>query len=157
MAAPPLLDLSTIDLSETAVSAETVGNINPQCGPMRQLDRVIWLNEATTLSVGIKQVTDDEFWVPYHTPQRALMPGVLMIEAAAQLFSIMFHLKSQPDRFLGFTRCTDTAFRGQVVPGDDLILVGSEVSFHPRRYTGNAQGFVDGNLVFESTITGMTL
>jgi 3-hydroxyacyl-[acyl-carrier-protein] dehydratase len=152
-----LFDISSIDLDQVAVSSEEVGKINPQCGDMRQLDHVIWLNEDSSRGLGVKHVRDDEFWAPYHIPGRPLMPGVLMIEAAAQLSSILYHRKfDQPD-FIGFTRCDEVAFRGQVVPGDALYLLAEEVSFKKRRFICRAQGIVDDKLVFEGRITGMVL
>ncbi len=152
-----LIDLSTIDLTAVAVSAEEVARINPQAGPMRQLDHVVWLKEDRSESVGVKFVRDDEFWIPYHIPGRPLMPGVLMIEAAAQLCSVTSKKKSNEDRFLGFTRCNNVAFRGQVLPGDTLYLIAKETSFRPRRFTSLTQGVVNGKLVFEAEITGMVL
>ena len=159
MASPPLFDLTSIDLSGVAVSAEEVGQLNAQCGHMRQLDHVIWINQATTSGLGVKRVGDDEFWVEGHLPGRPLLPGVLMIEAAAQLCSVLQQLRSKKDkkRFLGFTRCDDVAFRGQVVPGDKLYLLAKELENRPRRFICMAQGMVNGKLVFEGTITGMAM
>jgi 3-hydroxyacyl-[acyl-carrier-protein] dehydratase len=48
-------------------------------------------------------------------------------------------------------------FRGQVVPGDRLLLLSKEVEFNRRRFISKAQGVVNGKLVFEGTITGMTI
>lgn len=152
-----LLDLAPIDFSGIAVSAEEVGRINPQCGDMRQLDHVIWMNDDASETLGVKQVRDDEFWVPGHIPGRPLMPGVLMIEAAAQLSSILYHCKTNEQRFVGFTRCDDVAFRGQVVPGDTLYLLAKELSFRPRRFICATQAIVNDRLVFEGRITGMVL
>ena len=153
-----LLDLSEFDLSQVAVSAEEVGRINPQCGDMRQLDHIIWMAEDSSAAIGVKQVGDDEFWVAGHVPGRPLMPGVLMIEAAAQLSSVLFESKSgEGNRFLGFTRCDEVAFRGQVVPGDTLYLTAVEIEFGRRRFISANQGFVNGKLVFEGRITGMVM
>jgi 3-hydroxyacyl-[acyl-carrier-protein] dehydratase len=152
-----LFDLSALDLTEVAVTAEEVGRMNPQCGAMRQLDHVIWIDDDGGRMLGVKQVTDSEFWVPLHIPGRPLMPGVLMIEAAAQLCSIFFRKRTNEKRFLGFTRCDETVFRGQVLPGDTLYLLSEEVQFTPRRFVSRCQGVVNGKLVFESKITGMVL
>jgi 3-hydroxyacyl-[acyl-carrier-protein] dehydratase len=152
-----LFDISQIDLRGVAVSAEEVGQIIPQCGDMRQLDHVIWMSDEASRGMGVKHVRDDEFWVPGHIPGRPLMPGVLMIEAAAQLSSILYHRKVEQPDFVGFTRCDEVAFRGQVVPGDALYLLAEEVTFKKRRFICRTQGVVDGKLVFEGKVTGMVL
>jgi 3-hydroxyacyl-[acyl-carrier-protein] dehydratase len=157
VAAELFFDLNSIDLNGEVVSYEQVGQYNPQCGPMRQLDRVIWLSDDTITGLGVKHVREDEFWVPYHIPGRPLMPGVLMIEAAAQLCSVMRSVRFQDGKFLGFARCDDVAFRGQVLPGDTLFLLGRELSFKQRRHVSAAQGVVNGKLVFEATITGLVM
>lgn len=150
-----LFDISPIDLNRVAITAEEVARINPQTGDMRQLDHVIWLNEDVSRALGVKYARDDEFWVPGHIPGRPLMPGVLMIEAAAQLSSILYHQKVEQPEFAGFTRCDEVAFRGQVVPGDTLYLLSEEVSFKKRRFICRTQGIVNDKLVFEGKITGM--
>ncbi|MCH8260443.1 MAG: beta-hydroxyacyl-ACP dehydratase [Planctomycetes bacterium] len=159
MAASPLFDLAELDLTQVAVSSQRVGEINPHAGHMRQLDHVIWLTDDFRNAVGVKHVRDDEFWVPGHVPGRPLFPGVLMIEAAAQLCSLTQRLRPDihADMFIGFTRCDDVVFRGQVVPGDTLYLLAKLLSRRPRRFTSAAQGIVNGSLVFEATITGMVM
>jgi 3-hydroxyacyl-[acyl-carrier-protein] dehydratase len=157
MAIEPLIDLTSIDLSQIAISAEDVGKLNPQAGDMRQLDYVAFLNEDNTIAVGVKEVKDDEFWVHGHIPDRPLYPGVLMIEAAAQISSALYHTKNKGNHFMGFTRCDNCSFRGQVVPGDTLALVTMEKKFQRRRFVCEAQGFVDGKFIFEVQITGMMM
>ncbi len=82
-----------------------------------------------------------------------------MIEAAAQLCCLLLQIRPDSDRsrFQGFIRCTDVACRGKVVPGDRLYLLAKEVSSRHRRFVSLTQGMVDGKLVFEATITGMTM
>ncbi len=157
MAAPPFFDINDLDLGAVALDGDEVGRLNPQSGDMRHLDHVVWFNEDITLALGVKQVRDDEFWVPGHIPGRPLFPGVLMIEAAAQLASLLYRRKCDESRFLGFTRCDNTVFRGQVQPGDTFYILGREIEFRPRRFKSEAQGMVDGNIVFETQITGMVM
>jgi 3-hydroxyacyl-[acyl-carrier-protein] dehydratase len=152
-----LFEISCIDRSGVALSAREVGELNPQCGDMRQLDHVIWLNESITKGLGVKSVRQDEFWVPGHIPGRPLLPGVLMIEAGAQLSSVMYRARYPFAGFVGFTRCDDVVFRGQVVPGDTLYLLSEEIKFRPRRFVCATQGVVDDRLVFEAKVTGMLL
>lgn len=156
MASLPLFDITKIDRTLVRASAEEVGKVNPQCGHMRQLDHVIWADDALTDVLGVKFVRHDEFWVPGHIPGRPLYPGVLMIEAAAQVSSWLQRVKYENLGFLGFTRCDETVFRGQVAPGDTLYLLAHEVTSSRKRFVSVAQGIVNDRIVFETKVTGMT-
>ena len=154
---PPLLfDISHIDLNQVQIEGERLEQINPQRGDMRMLDGVFWYDPETVCAVAFKDVRDDEFWVPGHIPGRPLFPGVLMIEAGAQLASFMV-LSYTKQKFLGFAGCEKVKFRGQVVPGDRLLLLGSKIQFKPRRAICAIQGLVKGKLVFEATVIGMPM
>ncbi len=157
MANELLIDLNSIDITAVALGPAEVDKLLPQTGPMRQLDHLIWRNQEYSRGVAVKRIREDEFWVPYHIPGRPLMPGVLMIEAAAQLCSIMQTLAIPDVGFLGFTRCDDTSFRGQVVPGDNFYTLCDLIQRNHRRFVCQVQGVVNSKLVFESTITGMKL
>jgi 3-hydroxyacyl-[acyl-carrier-protein] dehydratase len=157
MAVEPLIDISTIDFSNVAISRDEIGAINPQSGDMRQLDYISYVNEDNSIAAGVKEVKDGEFWVSGHIPGRPLYPGVLMIEAAAQISSVLYHLNSEVTHFMGFTRCDNCSFRDHVVPGDTLALVSIIRKFQRRRFVCDAQGFVDGTFIFEAKITGMMM
>jgi len=83
MPPPLLIDLDKIDLDDLVFGVDDIERINPHRYEMRQLDGVIWHDPETAAVVGFKDVTPDEFWVRGHIPGRPLMPGVIMIEAAA--------------------------------------------------------------------------
>ena len=158
MAIEPLIDLSKIDLANIVITPEKIGELNPQAGDMRHLDYVAHVSDDKLTAVGIKKVKEDEFWVAGHIPGRPLYPGVLMIEAAAQISSILYHLNSEEKQlFMGFTRCDNCSFRGQVVPDDTLALVSIIRKFQRRRFVCDAQGYVDGKFIFEVQITGMMM
>lgn len=152
-----LFDLSGIDLNQVQVDAEGIEKVNPHRGVMRLLDAVIWIDPETARAVAYKDVRPDEFWVPGHIPGRPLFPGVLMIEAGAQLASFMILTHFPERQFLGFVGCDQVKFRGQVVPGDRLLLLGEPLAFKRRRSICSVQGLVNGTLVFEATITGMQM
>ncbi len=154
-ASTPIVDLSTIDLTATVADREAIARLNAHRGQMIMVDRVIWTDEAVDHAVALKHVRPDEFWVDGHIPGNPIMPGVLMVEAGAQLASWMYYVRSKREWFAGFTRIDDTTFRGQVVPGDELYLVSKCLKYHVKRFVSLVQGFVDGGLVFESRITGM--
>ena len=157
MAATPFLELDEKITARVAVDADEVGRLNPQCDDMRQLSHLALYDPQGGLAVGVKYVRDDEFWVPQHIPGRPLYPGVLMIEAAAQLASVYYRKKAGESRFLGFARCDNVVFRGQVTPGETMYFISNEVSFSPRRFVSDLQGVVNGRLVFEARITGMPM
>ena len=157
MPAEPLFDYSNVDFDRPMADIEAVKKINPHRGEMIQINGVAHWTDDFAQGVGWRDVRDDEFWVPGHIPGRPLLPGVLMIESAAQLSSFI-HIKGAPPEatgFLGFTRCDECAFRGQVVPGDRLVLLAQSVTRNRRRFISKCQGFVNENLVFEVTVTGM--
>lgn len=60
-------------------------------------------------------------------------------------------------KFIGFAAVDEVKFRGQVVPGDRLYILIHGTDLRPRRSICKAQGVVNGNLVFEGTITGMPM
>ncbi len=157
MARPLLFDISDIDKNKVVITREEVGEIIPQSGDMRQLNHVIWFSDDCGRALGVKYVQADEFWVAGHIPGRPLMPGVLMIEAGAQLASVLYWRKVSKTHFLGFTRCDNVVFRSQVVPGDTLYLLAEEVSLRTKRFVMDTQGVVNGVLVFEARVTGMAM
>ena len=122
----------------------------PRCG-------IYLVDEDRMVMAGYRDVRDDEFWVRGHIPGRPIFPGVLMIETAAQLVSYYAMRKMPKQGFLGFGGVDDVKFRGSVVPGDRIVMVGKMVEVRRRRCVGDTQAFVNGNMVYEGRITGMWL
>jgi 3-hydroxyacyl-[acyl-carrier-protein] dehydratase len=87
------------------------------------------------------------------------MPGVLMIEAAAQLCSYFIRRIDDPEtygsKFFGFGGIDAVKFRGAVFPGQSLLILGKQVEIRPRRAVFDTQGYVEGKQVFEARITGL--
>ncbi|NLE28422.1 MAG: beta-hydroxyacyl-ACP dehydratase [Phycisphaerae bacterium] len=151
----PVIDLSLIDTHKVLIDKEGIRKVNLQRYEMEQLDGILYLDHKEHILVGYKDVREDEFWVRGHIPGRPLMPGVLMIEAAAQLASYGNHEFLQSDQFVGFGAVDEVKFRGTIVPPAKLILLGKALDIRPRRIVCYVQGFVDGKMVFEAKITGM--
>jgi len=157
MAPPLLVDLSKLDLERVEIPIEEIRKVNPHRYEMEQLSGVIHLDAAAGQIVAVKEVRPDEFWVRGHIPGRPLLPGVLMVEAAAQMCSFYYKRVQEDPRFLGFGGVDGVKFRGQVVPGDRLLLLGQAVEIRNRRAVFDTQGVVGDRMVFEARITGMPI
>jgi 3-hydroxyacyl-[acyl-carrier-protein] dehydratase len=154
----PLVDPAMIDTSRVLADRDGIHGYNPQRFEMEQLTAIVMIDQKHKLIIGYKDVSPDEFWVRGHMPDYPLMPGVLMCEAAAQLSS--YYCKAvglYEDGFVGFGGMEDVRFRGQVKPGDRLILVGKGVRLHRRHSIFEVQGFVGTNMVFHGRVIGVRL
>jgi 3-hydroxyacyl-[acyl-carrier-protein] dehydratase len=155
----PLFDLAGIDVARTVATIEEIRRSNPQRYEMEQLTRIVHANDAAGEVAGILELPAEPWWARGHIPGRPLMPGVLMLEASAQLCSYavrrVYDPKEFGDRFFGFGGIDDVKFRGAILPGQTLLLLGKAVEVRSRRAVYQTQGWVDGRLCVESTITGM--
>ncbi|MBB6428427.1 3-hydroxyacyl-ACP dehydratase FabZ family protein [Algisphaera agarilytica] len=157
MAPTLLFDISGIDWSKDLYDTAAIEAVNPHRGAMRLLDGIVYESDDKVDYVAYYDIGEDEFWVEGHIPGRPIFPGVLMIEAAAQLSSFITLQKMTGESFMGFAGVDAVKFRGQVKPGDRLVILIHETEHRRRRCTCLAQGLVDGNLVFEATIKGMPM
>lgn len=151
----PILDPATLDFSNLVANRDAVQELNPHRYEFALLDGVVLFDPDTDVFAGYHDVRPDAYWVRGHIPGRPLLPGVLMIEASAQLASYAMH-RWQPDSgFLGFAGVDNVKFRGTVEPPARLIILGRKVECKRRRIISDMQGFVDGTMVYEGRITGM--
>ncbi len=153
---PPklLFDISQIDLDKDLYDQEAIRAVNPQRGDMEHLNGVNWLDPGPGRIVGYKNVRTDEFWVPGHIPGRPLLPGVIMIEAAAQLCGFFTKKGAGWTGFVGFGGVEDARFRQAVTPPAKLVMLVERLWTRHRRMACRVQGLVAGTLVFEAGITG---
>ncbi len=155
MAAQPLVATDRWNTDHALFGPEEIRKTNPQRFEMEHLDAVTMLDVAAQEVVGYKDVRADEFWVRGHIPGRPLLPGVIMVEALAQLTSFYIG-RAVPDiGFVGFGAVDEARFRATVVPGDRLVLVGKGVSIRSRMAVFATQGWVRDKLVVEAKITGV--
>lgn len=155
MAPQLLFDLTSIDLDACVYDIPDIEKINPHRDVMRLIDRVVWENKENQEILGYRDIGSEEFWVKGHFPDRPLYPGVLMIEAAAQLASINFLTRMDDINFMGFAGVEEVKFRGQVKPGDRFYILCRQTEIRRRRSISLVQGVVQGQLVFEGKVIGM--
>jgi 3-hydroxyacyl-[acyl-carrier-protein] dehydratase len=159
MPTDPLFELARVDPTKTVGTIEDLRAANPQRFEMEQLSRIVYVDDAAGDVAGVLDLPDEPFWARGHIPGRPLMPGVLMVEAAAQLCSYfvrrVYDAAEYGGRFFGFGGIDGVKFRGTVFPGQTLLILGKKLEIRPRRAVFATQGYVEGKLVFEATITGM--
>jgi 3-hydroxyacyl-[acyl-carrier-protein] dehydratase len=154
----PLLDLSGIDPSRLVATREQIQQVNPHRFEFQQLDGILLNDHANGLMAGLRDLRPDEFWVRGHIPGRPIYPGVLIIECAAQLVSYHVGTMESFEGFIGFGGVDGVKFRGQVKPGDRMIMLGKMLEVRGRRRCVAAtQGFVGDQMIYEGTITGMII
>jgi len=128
----------------------------PHRYPFLFVDRVLELEPGKNI-VAIKNVTVDEPFFQGHFPGRPIMPGVLMVEAMAQVGGILVRKSSgTEDNMVYFMSIEKAKFRKPVAPGDQLRM---EVEITQNRgkvfkFKGNA--LVDGKVVCEAEFMAMT-
>ncbi len=152
-----LFDISRINLHKIEYPIEEIRKVNPQRFEFEQLDGVFCILPDEGILAGYKDVRSDEFWIRGHIPGHPILPGALMIEAAAQLCSFYQGRIHPTSGLFGFGGLDGVKFRSAVRPGDRLILIGKAIQVTPRRSIFSAQGLVGEKLAFEGTITGIKI
>jgi 3-hydroxyacyl-[acyl-carrier-protein] dehydratase len=140
---------------KTTFTIEEIHQLLPHRYPFALVDRIIDFVPGK-LAVGIKNVTFNEPQFQGHFPGRPIMPGVLIVEAMAQVGGIVLTQlegnEVQGGLFM-FAGIDKVRFRRPVVPGDQLVITVELLSVKGRRF-GKMQGRaeVDGQLACEGEL-----
>jgi 3-hydroxyacyl-[acyl-carrier-protein] dehydratase len=138
---------------KTVFDVEDIHRLLPHRYPFSLVDRIIEYTPGER-AVGIKNVTFNEPHFQGHFPGRPIMPGVLIVEAMAQVGGVV--LTQLPDIPVGlfmFAGIDKVRFRRPVVPGDQLVMTVELLNIKRRRFgwmQGRAE--VDGQLAAEGEL-----
>ena len=132
---------------KTTFNVQEIHQLLPHRYPFALVDRIIDYVPGEK-AIGIKNVTFNEPFFPGHIPDFPLMPGVLMVEAMAQVGGIVLvQLPGMSGKFFAFAGIDKVRFRRPVVPGDRLTMTVELLSLKQNRIAKmQGRGEVDGEL-----------
>jgi 3-hydroxyacyl-[acyl-carrier-protein] dehydratase len=135
------------------LTAEQIQAILPHRYPFLMIDRILEVEEGKR-AVGIKNVTINEEFFNGHFPGYPVMPGVLIVEALAQVGAVaMLQKEENKGRLAFFAGIDNCRFKRQVTPGDTLRLEVEITRLRGSIGKGKARATVDGEIACETEIT----
>jgi len=134
------------------LGVEEIKKILPHRHPFLFVDKIVHLEEGKH-ATGIKYVTPDDYYFKGHFPGKPVMPGVLIIEAMAQVGGVMM-LASEENRgkIAYFMAANNVKFRKTVLPGDELVLDVKAGRIKARTGQVFAKALVGGKVVAEGEL-----
>jgi beta-hydroxyacyl-ACP dehydratase FabZ len=138
---------------ETILDSQAIQELLPHRYPFLLVDRIIELVPKERI-VGIKQVSINEPYFQGHFPGAAVMPGVLVVEALAQVGAVLAlrEIQDRDSKLVLFTGIREARFRKPVVPGDTLTLEVTALRIGSRVQRMRGEAKVEGQLVADADI-----
>ncbi len=131
-----------------------IQKILPHRFPFLLIDRITEMVPKSK-AVGLKNVTINEPFFQGHFPDYPIMPGVLVIEAMAQVSGILAFQSGAEGDSVYFMSIEKAKFRKPVVPGDQLIFEVNIIKQRNNVWKFSGQAFVDKKVVAEAEFTAM--
>lgn len=150
---PHQVNTITSRTTQTILTAADIQKLLPHRYPFSLVDRIIEYVPGKR-AVGIKNVTLNEPHFQGHFPGQPIMPGVLIVEAMAQVGGVVLSQMMESDsRLFLFAGIDKVRFRRQVVPGDQLVMTLELLCVKQRRFGKmQARAEVDGKLASEGQL-----
>jgi 3-hydroxyacyl-[acyl-carrier-protein] dehydratase len=126
----------------------------PHRYPFLLVDRITDFQQGVS-ATGVKNVTINEPFFQGHFPGQPIMPGVLIIEAMAQVAGVMAFSSGVEGKVVYFMSIDNAKFRRPVVPGDQVIMDIKALKQRGNVWRFSGTATVDGKLVSEAEFTAM--
>jgi 3-hydroxyacyl-[acyl-carrier-protein] dehydratase len=138
---------------ETVFDVVAIQQLLPHRFPFLLVDKIVEL-ERRVRCVGIKQVTINEWFFQGHYPGAPVMPGVLIVEALAQVGAVLAlrEIEDREQKIPLFSGINEARFRRPVVPGDTLVLEVTALRTGSRVQRMRGEAKVDGKVVADAEI-----
>lgn len=141
-----------VDTNESTLDSIDIQKILPHRYPFLLVDKIIEIIPDKR-AVGIKNVTMNEQFFTGHFPGRPVMPGVLIVEAMAQVAGVlMLNKRDNVGKYAYFMSLDNVKFRKPVVPGDQLRLEVEVVKLKSKTGQVHTKALVDGVVVSEADL-----
>jgi beta-hydroxyacyl-ACP dehydratase FabZ len=143
---------------ETVLDTRAIQEVLPHRYPFLLVDRIVELTPGVRI-VGVKQVTINEHFFQGHFPGAPVMPGVLILEAMAQVGAVyaLQQLEGRDDKLVLFSGIDNGRFRRPVVPGDTLRITVTPVRVGNRVQKMHGEAHVEGQLAAEADIMSVVV
>lgn len=142
-----------MDDRDQVLEIQSIMRFLPHRYPFLLVDRIVEYQEKERI-VGLKNVTINEPYFQGHFPGVPIMPGVLIVEAMAQVGGVLVFkaLPNRDEKLVFFMGIQNARFRKPVRPGDQLRLEMTVLRLRARVGKLNGKAYVDENLVAEADI-----
>jgi 3-hydroxyacyl-[acyl-carrier-protein] dehydratase len=143
-------------LPEMNMNIEEIWEIIPHRYPFLLVDRVTEINEEEFSIKGYKNITINESMLQGHFPSKPVFPGVLIVEAMAQLGAVLILRRfPQEKRMAYFTGIDKARFKRVVIPGDRMDLEVKVVRDRSNFVVMEGKAHVEGQLAAQATMSSV--